>query len=287
MRLGSYAALLATIFLAACTGSMSFFQRALIWETGFSVTSAIAYGDGERQKLDIYTPRGAPPRATVMFVYGGSWTSGNRSLYRFLGQALAGRGYQVVVPDYRLAPAHAYPDFVEDTARAFSWVKSHIGEHGGDPARVILMGHSAGAYNVAMIAIDPNWLAPYGLTPGDALGVMSLAGPLSFNPLKTESTRPIFAGAADIDSARPIKLAASGAAGAPPFLLVHGTGDTTVGVFNSQNFADAVNTAGGRAALKTYDGAGHLTVVTCFAWPLRWKAPCLDDADAFFTSLLL
>ena len=60
MRLGSCAALIATIFLAACTGSMSYFQRALIWETGFSVTSAIAYGDGERQKLDIYTPRGAP-----------------------------------------------------------------------------------------------------------------------------------------------------------------------------------------------------------------------------------
>ena len=286
MRLGSYAALIATIFLAACTGSMSFFQRALIWETGFSVTSAIAYGDGERQKLDIYTPRGAPPRATVMFVYGGSWTSGNRSLYRFLGQALAGRGYQVVVPDYRLAPAHAYPDFVEDTARAFSWVKSHIGEHGGDPARVILMGHSAGAYNVTMIAIDPVWLAPYGLKPKDALGVLALAGPLSFNPLNTDSTKSIFQGAPDIERARPIKLAASGAAQAPPFLLVHGTSDTTVGDHNSKNFSDAVNAAGGTASVKLYEGAGHLTVMTCFAWPLRWKAPCLNDADAFFSSLL-
>ena len=286
MRLGSYAALLATIFLAACTGSMSFFQRALIWETGFSVTSAIAYGDGERQKLDIYTPRGAPPRATVMFVYGGSWTSGNRSLYRFMGQALAGRGYQVVVPDYRLAPAHAYPDFVEDTARAFSWVKSHIGEHGGDPARVILMGHSAGAYNVAMIVLDPIWLAPYGLKSSDALGVLALAGPLSFNPLNTKSTKPIFESAPDIERARPIKLAASGAAQAPPFLLVHGTSDTTVGDHNSKNFSDAVNAAGGTASVKLYEGAGHLTVMTCFAWPLRWKAPCLNDADAFFSSLL-
>ena len=286
MRLGTCAALLASLFLAACTGSMSFFQRALIWETGFSVTPGIAYGDDERQKLDIYTPRAAPPRATVMFVYGGSWTSGNRALYRFLGQALAGRGYQVVVPDYRLAPVHAYPDFVEDTARAFAWVKSHIAGHGGDPARVILMGHSAGAYNVAMIALDPVWLAPYGLKPSDALGVLALAGPLSFNPLNTASTKPIFQGAPDIERARPIKLAAEGAAGAPPFLLVHGTADTTVVDHNSRNFADAMNAAGGRASVTLYAGAGHLTVVTCFAWPLRWKAPCLDDADAFFTSLL-
>lgn len=280
-------ALLTALLLAACTtGSMSFFQRALIWETGFTVTADVAYGAEPRQKLDIYTPRGAPPRATVVFVYGGSWTSGSKTLYRFLGQALAGRGYQTVIPDYRLAPGHTYPDFVEDTARAFAWVKANIAANGGDPARVILMGHSAGAYNVTMIAIDQVWLAPYGLKPKDALGVLALAGPLSFNPLNTDSTKPIFKGAPDIERARPIKLAATGAAGAPPFLLVHGTADTTVGDHNSKNFGDAVTAAGGIASVKLYEGAGHLTVVTCFAWPLRWKASCLNDADAFFTSLL-
>ena len=286
MRLGLAAALVGSLFLAACTGSMSLIQRALIWETGFSAVRDVAYGGDPRQKLDIYTPRGAPPQATVMFVYGGSWTSGSRTLYRFLGQALAGRGYQTVIPDYRLAPAHAYPDFVEDTARAFAWVKSNIAAHGGDPARVFLMGHSAGAYNVTMIAIDPVWLAPHGLTPRDALGVLALAGPLTFNPLNTASTQPIFAPAADIERARPVKLAAAGAASAPPFLLVHGAADRTVGVHNSENFAAALTAAGGTALLKTYPGAGHLTVVTCFAWPLRWRAPCLDDADAFIASRL-
>lgn len=265
---------------------MSLLQRALIWETGFTAVHDLAYGPEPRQKLDIYTPRGAPPRASIVFLYGGSWTSGSRALYRFLGQALAGRGYQAVIPDYRLAPDHVYPAFVEDTARVFAWVKGHIGSYGGDPARVILMGHSAGAYNATMIAIDPAWLKPHGLKPGDALGVLALAGPLSFNPLKTDSTRAIFEGAGEIDRARPIKLAATGAASAPPFLLLHGTADTTVGDHNSRNFADAVNAAGGRASVKLYAGAGHLTVVTCFAWPLRWKASCLDDTDAFFTSLL-
>lgn len=286
MRFRLAAALFLAFALSACTSSMTFFQRALIWSTDFSVTRDIAYGPERRQKLDIYTPRRTPPRATVLFLYGGSWTSGDKALYRFLGQALAGRGYQTVVADYRLSPQVTYPAFVEDTARAFAWVKGHIGEYGGDPSRVFLMGHSAGAYNVAMVAVDRAWLEPYGLAPSDALGVLALAGPLVFNPLKTASTKPIFEGAPDIDKARPIKLAAAGAKDAPPFLLIHGTGDTTVKPSNSEEFAAQVTTAGGRATFKAYEGAGHLTVVTCFAWPLRWKAPCLDDADAFFASLL-
>lgn len=288
MRYGLTATLglVLALTLAGCASSMSFVQKALIWSTDFSVQSDIAYGPDPRQALDIYTPRGKPPKATVLFIYGGSWTSGSRSMYRFMGQALAGRGYQTVIADYRLAPAHNYPAFVEDTAQAFAWVKGNIAAHGGDPSRVILMGHSAGAYNVVMVAIDPVWLAPYGLKPKDALGVLALAGPVVFNPLKTNSTKAIFQSAPDIDKARPIKLVAAGARDAPPFLLIHGTGDTTVMPSNSEEFSAQVNAAGGKATLKTYEGAGHLTVVTCFAWPLRWRAPCLDDADAFFTSLL-
>ena len=265
---------------------MSFIQRALIPGAGFSLAEGIAYGPDPRHRLDIYTPRRRPPKATVLFVYGGSWTSGSRAIYRFLGQALSGRGYQAVVADYRLSPAVAYPAFVEDTARAFAWVKTGIAAQGGDPARVFLMGHSAGAYNAAMIALDPVWLRPYGLQPHDALGVAALAGPLSFNPLKAASTQPIFATAGDIEAARPIKLAAAHAAGAPPFLLLHGTADRTVGSHNSVNFADALNAAGGSAALKLYPDAGHLGVVSCFAWPLRWRAPGLRDVDGFFSARL-
>lgn len=265
---------------------MSFIQHMLIPGTGFSLAEGLAYGPEARHRLDIYTPRGAPPRGSVLFVYGGSWTSGTRTLYRFLGAALAGRGYQTIVADYRLSPQVAYPAFVDDTARAFVWAKTHIGGHGGDPSRLFLMGHSAGAYNVAMIALDPAWLAAHGARPAHALGVAALAGPLSFHPLKTETTRPIFAPAPDIEAARPIKLAAAHAADAPPFLLLHGTADRTVGPHNSANFADAMQAAGGRAALKLYPRAGHLTVMACFAWPMRWRAPGLDDVDAFFAGCL-
>lgn len=279
------AALALALVLAGCSG-MSATQRLLVWGTDFSLRRDIAYGPDPRQKIDIYTPRRQPPRATVLFLYGGSWKSGERRLYRFLGQALASRGYQLAVADYRLYPQVRYPAFVEDGARAFAWVKSNIAGYGGDPGRVFLMGHSAGAYNATMLAIDGRWLAPYGLKPADIGAVVSLAGPLSFNPLKSDSTRDIFAGIPDIDTARPIKLAATGARTAPPMLFLHGTADATVGDHNSRNMAAAVTDAGGSAELKLYQDVSHIGVVSCFAWPLRWQAPCLTDVDAYFTARL-
>ena len=265
---------------------MSAAQRLFVWGTGFTLETGIAYGPEARRKLDIYTPKNTAPRATILFIYGGSWKSGERSLYRFLGQALTGRGYQVVVADYRLYPEVRYPAFVEDTALALAWTKRNIATHGGRPDRIILMGHSAGAYNVVMTAIDPRWLAPHGLKARDVTAVVSLAGPLSFNPAKTASTKDIFVTAADIETARPVKLAAAGAAGAPPFLFLHGTSDNTVNPENASNMATAVNAAGGTAALKLYPGVSHLGIITCFAWPLRWRAPCLDDVDMFVTNAL-
>lgn len=276
------AAVLFTLATAACVGV----QKLVVSGSGFDLKAGIAYGPDPRQTLDIYTPRESAPKGTVLFIYGGSWTGGEKALYRFMGQALTEKGYQAVVADYRVYPAVRYPAFVEDTASAFAWVKANIAGYGGDPARIAVMGHSAGAYNVAMIALDPVWLAPHGATPADIKALVALAGPLSFNPLDTESTRDIFVTAPDIERARPIKLAARGAEGAPPMLLIHGTGDTTVGDHNSKNMAAAVNAAGGTATLKLYPDAGHLTVVTCFAWPLRGRAPCLEDATQFLDKAL-
>lgn len=281
------AAALAVALLAGACSNMSLAQKILVPATGFTVAADIAYGADPRQKLDIYTPRAGAPKGTVLYLYGGSWKSGTKALYRFLGQALTGRGYQVVVADYRLYPAVRYPAFVEDGARALGWVKANIAAYGGRPDRLFLMGHSAGGYNAAMLAIDGSWLAPYGIKPGDLKGAVLLAPPLSFDPRKTESVADVFADTADIETARPVKLAAAGARAAPHFLLMHGTADDTVAVWNSENFAKAVNDAGGRATLKTYAGTGHLGVVTCFAWALRWRQSCLEDATGFMDKRLL
>jgi acetyl esterase/lipase len=283
-RLLIAAALLASAGFALALTPMSTLQRFLIWGWSFDLEEAVAYGPLERQKLDIYTPADGTPKATIVFFYGGSWKSGTRSLYRFLGDALTSRGYQLVVPDYRLWPEAGYPAFLEDSAKAVAWVKANIAARGSSPDRVFLMGHSAGGYNAAMLALAPDLIQAEGADPARFLGVVPLAAPLSFKPLEWESTREIFAASAeDPDSARPIKRVR---ADAPAFLLIHGTGDKTVGDHNSRNMAAALGEAGGRAEIRLYEGAGHLTPVTCFAWGLRWQAPCLDDVTRFFETRL-
>ncbi len=280
------AAGLAVVLLAAGCAAMpvSTLQKTLIWGVGFSAVEDVAYGSDPRQRLDVYTPRGEPPKATVLFLYGGSWRTGSKDLYRFLGQALASRGIQTVVADYRLYPQARYPEFVEDGALAAAWVAANIRAYGGDPSRLFVMGHSAGGYNAAMLGVAPEFLAARGLSPASLRGVVALAAPLTFDPAEWESTRDVFGlKPGETAAARPIKRAR---ADAPPFLLLHGTGDRTVGDHNSRNFAAAMNAAGADARAILYEGTDHLGVVTCFVWGLRWRAPCLDDVDAFVTAHL-
>ena len=87
----------------------------------------------------------------IVFFYGGSWSSGTKDGYGFAGRALAAQGFVVAVPDYRLVPAVRFPAFLEDGAAAVRWVRAHAADFGGDGERIVLAGHSAGAYNAAML----------------------------------------------------------------------------------------------------------------------------------------
>lgn len=127
----------------------------------------VAYGPDPRQVLDVYTP--AKPSAAapvVVFFYGGSWSSGRRQDYAFVGKALASRGFVTVIPDYRLVPQVRFPAFVQDSAAAVKWAYDHAAQYGGDAGRLAVMGHSAGAYNAMMVALDTHWLAQAGAPPG-------------------------------------------------------------------------------------------------------------------------
>lgn len=151
--------------------------NALTPDSTFDKTAGIAYGDDPRQKLDVYVPRHALPDApVVVFFYGGSWNSGAREDYNFVGEALASRGIVAVVADYRLYPQVRYPLFLQDGARAVAWTKAHIREFSGNPQRLYLMGHSSGGYNAAMLALDGDLLAAAGMSPKDLRGWIGLAG---------------------------------------------------------------------------------------------------------------
>ena len=167
--------------------------NALTPDSTYDKTVGIAYGDDPRQKLDVYVPhRPMPGAPVVVFFYGGSWNSGSRVDYRFVGEALASRGIVTVVADYRLYPQVRYPLFLRDGARAVAWTKAHIREFSGNPQRVYLMGHSSGGYNAAMLALDDEWLAAVGMSPGDLQGWIGLAGPYDFLPIENPEVRPVF-----------------------------------------------------------------------------------------------
>ncbi len=263
--------------LAACAPAT--LLNATIPERGLTIRRDIAYGPLPRQRLDIYAPSDATaPLPVILFFYGGGWDKGSKGDYLFVAEGLARGGFLVVVADYRLFPAVQFPAFVEDSAKAVAWVKREIGGQGGDPDRLVLLGHSAGAYDAAMIALDPRYLAADGLSPAAIQGVIGLAGPYAFNPLEYDSTRAIFDVGRPVDELRPIAFAS---AAAPPMLLLHGLDDTTVYPRNTEQLAEALERAGARVEAKLYPDVAHIGIVLALARGFRGKAPVLQDVLAF------
>lgn len=240
------------------------------------------YGHGPRQSLDIWVPEHAKAGdrlPVIIFFYGGGWDSGERASYGFAGRALASQGFVTVIPDYRLAPKAHWPDFLHDSAAAVAWTHEHIGTLGGDPDRIALMGHSAGAYNAAMLALDPQWMRGAGSDPAVIRGVAGLAGPYDFLPMeKGGSADKAMGKVRPVEKTQPIAFARGDA---PPLWLASGDEDETVRPRNSQNLAAAIERAGGSAALRLYSGMGHTGIVMALAAPFRGKGPVLDEASDF------
>lgn len=243
-----------------------------------AVARDVAYGEGRRRTLDVYVPR-RTPAPVVVFFYGGGWDTGAKADYAFVGKALASKGYVAVIPDYRLYPEVRYPAFLEDGARAVAWAKAHARDYGGDPGRMVLMGHSAGAYNAAMLALDPRWLEAVGLDPRkDIRGMVGLAGPYDFLPLQSDKLKIIFGPEDQRPLTQPIRYAD---AADPPLWLAHDEGDTVVDPGNMTRLEAAVRARGGSVQTRSYKGLNHALMVGVLAWPLRFMAPVLRDAAVF------
>ena len=151
------------------------------------------YATGERHALNIWVPTGTQKTdklPVLVWLYGGGWFSGARDDYGFAGRAFAKQGFVVVIPDYRIVPKGHWPDFLHDSAAAVAWTEKNIANYGGDPDRIALSGHSAGAYNALMLALDPQWLRAAGSDPSVIRGVASLAGPADFLPFEKLHTFP-------------------------------------------------------------------------------------------------
>ncbi len=273
MRIWNWLLLLPGL-LAGC--SSADLVNSLTPRDDFRLVANVPYGENARQKLDLYIPvAGSGPRPVVVFFYGGNWQEGSKEIYLFVGEALASRGFVVVIADYRLYPEVRYPAFLADAAAATRWTLSHIAEYGGDPARVSLMGHSAGAYNAMMLALDPVWL---GDDRARIKSVVGLAGPYDFLPLTDPALQIVFSTESDLARTQPITYVDGTA---PPVLLATGRLDTVVSPGNVDRLAARIREKGGTVETEYYALLGHITLIGSFARPLRFVTPVLDDVARF------
>jgi acetyl esterase/lipase len=239
----------------------------------------IAYGDGPREKLDVYLPDHAePPRPLVVFFYGGRWSSGEKANYRFVGAALAAHGVIAVIPDYSLYPQARFPVFLEDAAHALRWARDNAERLGADRSRIFLMGHSAGGHIAAMLAFDQRWLSAVGLSPSsDLAGLIGLAGAYDF-AIDSDVLRGVFGPPANAAASQPLRYVTRDA---PPALLLAGEADTTVKPRNARALAAAIDAAGGEARAIYYPGVTHSEIIGAFSPLLHFLAPVADDVMAF------
>ncbi len=242
---------------------------------GVVVERNVAFGTHPRQKLDIYRPAGdGTGLPVVYFSYGGGWESGDKDEYGFVGRALAARGYVTVIADYRLVPEVVYPDFVADNALAVQWVADTIGSYGGDAGRMVLMGHSAGAYNVMMLALDPQ----FGVDMSNIRALVGLSGPYDFYPFDVSQSQNAFGDFPRPELTQPVNLAFGQM---PPVFLGHGDKDETVYLRNSVALAEKMTERGTDVSLKIYEGGNHADTLVSLAMPLRWRYGVLEDVLTF------
>lgn len=244
------------------------------------IAEGLNYGTAPRQQLDIWAPakRGKDKLPVVIFYYGGAWAKGSRQEYGFAGRAFAANGFIAVVPDYRLVPGVVFPVFVQDSALAVKWVRDNIAAYGGDPDRITLSGHSAGAYNAAMVALDGHYLRDIGVDPRVVRAAALLAGPYDFYPFDGPRSRAAFGAWPKPEETQPVTYAR---ADAPPLLIEQGTADDVVKPRNAPRLAARLKAVGARYVLKEYPGKSHNDLVMGLSVPFRGNATTLSDSVAF------
>lgn len=267
--------------LSACTQAE--LLNALVTGNGYALHRNIGYGEGPQRRLDIYVPEKLTALAPVMvFFHGGSWQSGKKEDYRFVGQALTSKGYIAVIADYRLYPEVYFPAFLEDGAQAIAWTHAHIADYGGDPQALFVAGHSAGAYNAIMLTVNDRFIKAAGGKRSWIRGAIGLAGPYDFLPFTDPNIKAIFSQEKDA-ATQPITYVT---AHLPPILLAAGDADEEVYPKNTKNMAARLQSLSNPVTVRLYPGVGHLGIILAVADGFRSKAPVLDDIDQFVRMIL-
>ncbi len=257
--------------LSACTSLGLFALNTASSFEHYSRQTDIAYGPTAANRLDVYLPAQRAPSALVVFFYGGGWNSGDKASYRFVGAALAAAGIATVIPNYALYPSARFPQFMRDAAAAVAFTRAHAHEWGADPARMFLMGHSAGAHIAVLLALDQEYLQGVGGDDHWLRGVVGLSGPYDFLPFTDAYLSDVFAPPSEFYRSQPINYVR---AHAPPMLLMHGLADKRVSPNNTRSLTARLQAAGDEVSTQYFPGASHGDLAAAFS-PLRKKPPVL------------
>lgn len=271
-------ALLSALLLPACSSVFFAGLNATSSRTGVLEQRDQTFAAELPLALDVYRPPGAQALPVVVFFHGGSWKTGTRGQYAWVGRALARQGVVAVVPDYRKSPQVGLDGFMGDAARATAWAQRHAAALGGDPRRVLVMGHSAGGHIAALLATDAHWLRDAGLPPHTLCGAVGLAGPYDFLPLTDPDLRAVFGD--DPAQQRRSQPVAFVDGGAPPMLLLQGDADRVVQPRNAVALETALVAAGVPVQRRSYAGVGHLGLLLALRRAPAASAP-LRDALGF------
>lgn len=246
-----------------------------------SVTKDLSYGDEPNQNLDIYYPKALAkaihnnhnPKADyplVVFIHGGSWESGNKEQYAFVGRSLAKAGYVTAVINYRKAPEFIYPAFVKDTAQAIAWSYHNADKFYADANKVAVVGHSAGAFNAVAAVSNADFLQPYGLQPSDIKTVVGIAGPYSYD-FRKFSSRSVFPKGATPEEVMPDSLLKAGSSGKQPsYLLMTAENDQVVHLSNTTKMEKALTQVGATVVTEEIKKANHATSIAAMSTSLTW-----------------
>lgn len=253
-----------------------------LFTSGQATSSAqIAYGDHPQQVLTVHRATDAAEggkQPVLVFIHGGGWHAGNPVDYAFVGRNFAPEGFVVVNAGYRLGEDGKFPAMLEDGAAAIRWVHDNIAGQGGDPARIYVMGHSAGAYNAVMLALDRQWLGREGLPDDTIKGAIGLAGPYDFYPFDSDSSRFTFGDAPRPEQTQPINFVRGDA---PPLLLATGDADMTVKPRNSEALAAAMTEAGAPTETVLFAAMNHEGSIITTARPFDRDRRVKDAVLAF------
>ena len=270
----------ALILVSACSSSAIMLVNLPVFIDGGHSLYKAEYGTNPSQSLDIYVPdkSGYAKNDVIVFLHGGRWTTGSKKDYRFVGAALAKRGFVVVIPDYRQYPEIRFPVFVEDAAKAIAWVDDHIAEYGGSPEHIHLMGHSSGAHIGALLVADDRYLAKEGKNSRRVLhDFAGLAGPYVFTPDEKDLI-DIF-GPPENYPQMQVTTFIDGKE--PPMLLLYGQDDDTVKSYNHEKLAATIRDKDGTVEVITYPGLSHIGLIGTFSI-LGPKSNVVEDITQYF-----